>query len=139
MVKVGTWNLENLFRPGPSGPSTDAAYTAKLEALAQAIGQLSPDVLAVQEVGDPDALKDLAALLDGYEHTATAAPDGRGIRVGFLPGRRSTRGGHAHIFGPPSGSGTGTRACARRARSPSSRLRRGPRTGRLNHVTSRPA
>jgi endonuclease/exonuclease/phosphatase family metal-dependent hydrolase len=84
MVKVGTWNLENLFRPGPSGPLTDSAYTAKLEALAETIRQLDPDVLAVQEVGDPDALKDLAALLDGYAHTATATPDGRGIRVGFL-------------------------------------------------------
>jgi endonuclease/exonuclease/phosphatase family metal-dependent hydrolase len=84
MVKIGTWNLENLFRPGPDGPSTDAAYTAKLDALAATIRDLAPDVLAVQEVGDPDALKDLAAKLDGYQHTATAAPDGRGIRVGFL-------------------------------------------------------
>ncbi|MGH3327919.1 MAG: endonuclease/exonuclease/phosphatase family protein [Streptomycetales bacterium] len=54
------------------------------EALAATARQLDPDVLAVQEVGDPDALNDLAALLDGYEHTATASPDGRGIRVGFL-------------------------------------------------------
>lgn len=85
MVKIGTWNLENLFRPGgPAGPSTDAAYTAKLDALAATIRGLAPDVLAVQEVGDPDALKDLAAKLDGYEHVATAAPDGRGIRVGLL-------------------------------------------------------
>jgi hypothetical protein len=36
---------------------------------------LAPDVLAVQEVGDR---------LDGYEHLATATPDGRGIRVGYL-------------------------------------------------------
>jgi endonuclease/exonuclease/phosphatase family metal-dependent hydrolase len=54
-ITVGTWNLENLFCPGgPAGPSTDAAYTAKLEALATTIRQLAPDVLAVQEVGDPD-------------------------------------------------------------------------------------
>src|SRR5215207_4838770 len=32
----------------------------------------------------PDALADLAGRLDGYGHTALAAPDGRGIRVGFL-------------------------------------------------------
>lgn len=85
MVRIGTWNLENLFRPGgPSGPSTPQAYQAKLAALAKAIAALDPDVLAVQEVGDPAALQDLADLVGGYPHVATAAPDGRGIRVGFL-------------------------------------------------------
>ena len=29
MVVIGTWNLENLFRPGDqAGPSDDAAYKA---------------------------------------------------------------------------------------------------------------
>jgi endonuclease/exonuclease/phosphatase family metal-dependent hydrolase len=70
--------------PVPAGPTTDAAYRAKLDALAATIRDLAPHVLAVQEVGDPDALKDLADRLDGYSHLATAAPDGRGIRVGFL-------------------------------------------------------
>jgi hypothetical protein len=61
MVIVGTWNLENLFRPGGDGaPSTDAAYQATLDALAGVINRLAPDVLAVQEVGDPGALADLA-------------------------------------------------------------------------------
>jgi endonuclease/exonuclease/phosphatase family metal-dependent hydrolase len=41
-------------------------------------------VLAVQEVGDPVALDDLAKAVGGYPHTATADPDGRGIRVGLL-------------------------------------------------------
>jgi endonuclease/exonuclease/phosphatase family metal-dependent hydrolase len=86
VARIGTWNLENLFRPGgPAGPTTDAAYTAKLNALAATITGLAPDVLAVQEVGDPAALGDLADTLDGaYPHHATADPDGRGIRVGYL-------------------------------------------------------
>jgi predicted extracellular nuclease len=85
MIRIGTWNLENLFRPGaPAGPTTDSAYLANLNALAGTIRDLDPDVLAVQEVGDPDALQDLADCLDDYDHLATAAPDGRGIRVGFL-------------------------------------------------------
>ncbi|HET6918439.1 MAG TPA: hypothetical protein VFI46_03130, partial [Jiangellaceae bacterium] len=44
-------------------------------------------MLAVQEVGDPDALGDLTARLDGTWHTALADPDGRGIRVGVLSRR----------------------------------------------------
>jgi endonuclease/exonuclease/phosphatase family metal-dependent hydrolase len=84
-VRIGTWNLENLFPPGdPAGPTTQAAYDTKLAALAAIIRNLDPDVLAVQEVGDPSALTDLAKLLDRYDHTATAHPDGRGIRVGYL-------------------------------------------------------
>ena len=87
MVLIGTWNLENFFTPGgPSGPSSDAAYEAKLAGLAATIAALGPDVLAVQEVGDPQALEDLAKKLSGqgYDHLQTADPDGRGIRVGFL-------------------------------------------------------
>ena len=54
---VGTWNLENLFRPGgDAGPTDQQAYAAKLTELARVIGQLAPDVLGVQEVGDPEAL-----------------------------------------------------------------------------------
>jgi predicted extracellular nuclease len=85
MVRIGTWNLENFFRPGgASGPTTQQAFDAKVVALAQTITTLDPDVLAVQEVGDPAALQDLADQLAGYPHVATADPDGRGIRVGFL-------------------------------------------------------
>lgn len=84
MVTVGTWNLENLFRPGADGPSEADEYDAKLDALAQTIVDLDPDVLAVQEVGDPAALDDLVDRLDGQWKTALAGPDGRGIRVGFI-------------------------------------------------------
>ena len=59
VVRVGTWNLENLFRPGgPAGPGTQGAYAAKLAALAAVITAAAPDVLAVQEVGDIEALSD---------------------------------------------------------------------------------
>jgi hypothetical protein len=86
MVRIGTWNLENLFKPGAdSGPTTSQAYQA-LDGLAATITALDPDVLAVQEVGDPDALTDLAEKLAGrgYDHLETADSDRRGIRVGFL-------------------------------------------------------
>ncbi len=48
VLRIGTWNLENLFRPGTDGgPRTNTAYQAKLTALADTIGVLAPDVLAV--------------------------------------------------------------------------------------------
>ena len=86
MLAVATWNLENLFCPGAdAGPSDQGSYDAKLTTLANTIRLLSPDVLAVQEVGDPAALDDLRARLGGAWNAALSAePDGRGIRVGFL-------------------------------------------------------
>ena len=57
---VGTWNLENLFRPGGAfGPHNDADYRTKLAALAATVNAAAPDVLGVQEVGSPEALADL--------------------------------------------------------------------------------
>lgn len=83
---LGTWNLENLYRPGsPYGPKDKSAYEAKLAALASVIGALDPALLGVQEVGDPGALEDLAGLLGvSWRVALSAHPDGRGIRVGFL-------------------------------------------------------
>src|SRR5689334_9002368 len=83
---IGTWNLENLYRPGgPFGPPDKAAYETKLAALATTITELNPTLLGVQEVGEPEALRDLVGLLEGDWHTALSRhPDGRGIRVGFL-------------------------------------------------------
>jgi endonuclease/exonuclease/phosphatase family metal-dependent hydrolase len=99
-VVVATWNLENLFRPGAeSGPSGEVVYAAKLTELARVISELSPDVLAVQEVGDPAALDDLAGRLDGEWRTAVSAiPDGRGIRVGFLSRRALQKVDQVHAF-----------------------------------------
>ena len=85
VVRIGTWNLENLFLPGgESGPRTDAEYQAKLTTLAAVIEAMAPDVLGVQEVGDVAALTDLADRAGGGWHVETATPDDRGIRVGFL-------------------------------------------------------
>ncbi|MFF7857159.1 endonuclease/exonuclease/phosphatase family protein [Streptomyces sp. NPDC007904] len=83
---LGTWNLENLYRPGgPHGPGDQAAYESKLAALAAVITELDPALLGVQEVGDPGALEDLAGILDDDWRIALSAhPDSRGIRVGFL-------------------------------------------------------
>jgi endonuclease/exonuclease/phosphatase family metal-dependent hydrolase len=85
MITIGTWNLENLFRPGGDGAKTREDYDAKIEALRTTITGINPDVLAVQEVGDPEALTDLVDALDGQWHTAVSEhADSRGIRVGFL-------------------------------------------------------
>jgi endonuclease/exonuclease/phosphatase family metal-dependent hydrolase len=85
-VIVATWNLENLFLPGGEyGPRDEAAYEAKLDALASTIQEMAPDVLAVQEVGDPAALDDLVERLDGSWNVALSTQfDERGIRVGFV-------------------------------------------------------
>lgn len=85
MLTIGTWNLENLFRPvDDASLELVTAYQAKLKALAETISDLAPDVLAVQEVGDPEALADLTGRLGGGWHSALADPDGRGIGVGVL-------------------------------------------------------
>jgi endonuclease/exonuclease/phosphatase family metal-dependent hydrolase len=85
MTRFCTWNLENFFRPGdPAGPTDQGAYQAKLASLAAMVTSMAPDVLAVQEVGDPEALADLAAAVGGSWHLQTANPDGRGIRVGVM-------------------------------------------------------
>jgi hypothetical protein len=69
MFKVMTWNVENLFKPGASGPPTEAAYDAKLQGLAATINDEAPDALAVQEIGDPAALGDLVRRLQGAWHS----------------------------------------------------------------------
>ena len=66
MAIIAIWNLENLFRPGGDfGPKTSAVYDAKLDGLVRVVDAIGPDVLAVEEVGDPNALADLVELLDG--------------------------------------------------------------------------
>ena len=89
VFKVMTWNVENLFRPGEAaGPSGASAYDAKLKGLARAINEQAPDALAVQEIGDPAALEDLTALLNGtWQRQVSAHPDVRGIRVAWLSPR----------------------------------------------------
>ena len=83
---LGTWNLENLYRPGGKfGPKDKATYETKLAALAAVVTELNPALLGVQEVGEPEALRDLVGMLGGDWHVALSEhADGRGIRVGFL-------------------------------------------------------
>ncbi len=84
-MRIGTWNLENLFRPGESDSSpTPEVYDAKLTSLAETITDLAPDALAVQEVGSRAALDDLVDRLDGTWQVALADPDQRDIRVGLI-------------------------------------------------------
>lgn len=89
MVTFGamTWNVENLFAPGPGTEEEERdGYGRKLGLLASVIGEAGPDVVALQEVGGEDALRDLGEALGGdYPHRALSAfPDRRGIRVAFL-------------------------------------------------------
>ena len=87
MAVIATWNLENLFRPGADfGPRTTSVYDAKLAGLARIIDAIGPDVLAVEEVGDPDALGDLVARLGGdwRVDTSDVFEANHPIRVGFL-------------------------------------------------------
>ncbi|MEU1591523.1 endonuclease/exonuclease/phosphatase family protein [Streptomyces sp. NPDC005708] len=111
---VGTWNLENLYRPGgPFGPKDKAAYETKLAALAAVITKLDPALLGVQEVGEPEALEDLAGMLDGQWHvTVSQNPDERGIRVGFLsraqPRVLADTNGFPHLLRPVQGDDDGT-------------------------------
>jgi endonuclease/exonuclease/phosphatase family metal-dependent hydrolase len=90
MVLIGTWNLENLFRPGGDfGPKDQAAYDAKLDSLAATIKAAEPDVLGVQEVGDPAALAELATRLGPEWQSVTAQhfEADHPIRVGVLARR----------------------------------------------------
>ena len=85
--KVMTWNLENLFLPGEAGgPDSQELFEEKLSTLAETILELSPDILAVQEVGSEGAfgaLHDEVRVQYPYRQLSNL-PDGRGIRVGFL-------------------------------------------------------
>ena len=87
MTVVGTWNVENLFRPGGEfGPKDLETYEGKLASLARTINHIAPNVLGLQEVGDQDAFGDLVDLLDGDWHTALSKhfSADHAIRVGFL-------------------------------------------------------
>ena len=43
VIRIGTWNLENLFKPpNPFAPKTEEEYQAKLDALASAINAHGP-------------------------------------------------------------------------------------------------
>ncbi len=84
---VMTWNVENLFPAGhPSGPATPELYEQKMRNLSMTILGIAPDILALQEVGDPDTFADLHGRLgDRYPYTMLSShPDVRGIRVALM-------------------------------------------------------
>ena len=74
-MTITTWNVQNLAQ-------SNAVFADKLDFLVGTIEALGSDVVALQEILDPNALQDLANGL-GF-HPFAAAPDGRGIRVAFL-------------------------------------------------------
>lgn len=87
MTVAGAWNMENLFRPGGAfGPHDDGTYQAKIGDLAGTITQAGADVLAVEEIGSPDALNDVVALLGAGWTAVTSGvfEPAHPIRVGFL-------------------------------------------------------
>src|SRR5207342_1669559 len=105
-LKVMTWNVENLFRPGSVfGPKTKAIYTEKIDALAATINEQAPHALALQEVGDPKALDDLVNRLEGTWHQRVSQnEDGRGIRVAWLSPLDITGSDEIVAFPPPLAS-----------------------------------
>jgi endonuclease/exonuclease/phosphatase family metal-dependent hydrolase len=86
VFRVMTWNVENLFQPEtPSGLASEQAYEAKIQGLASTITAQSPDVVSLQEIGDPAPLDDLMDAVGGSWHRRISQhPDQRGIRVAWL-------------------------------------------------------
>lgn len=92
-LKVITWNVENLFLPGPAKPESQQHFKDKLAKLAAVIDQEQPDVLALQEIGPNGALAALQkALSHAMPHSAEGDPEAgsepnRAIRVAILSTR----------------------------------------------------
>jgi endonuclease/exonuclease/phosphatase family metal-dependent hydrolase len=74
-ITLTTWNIQNFAEDTP-------VFQDKLNYLVSILQTLGSDVIALQEILDPNALDNLAARL-GFHHF-TAKPDSRGIRVAFL-------------------------------------------------------
>jgi endonuclease/exonuclease/phosphatase family metal-dependent hydrolase len=100
---VMTWNAESVFRPADGAPQENQdRYQRKLELLASVINQLSPDVVALQEIGGEEPLHDLQQALGAtFPHNAISAfPDRRGIRVAFLSQHAIAERSHIVDFPP---------------------------------------
>jgi len=81
-----TWNVENLFLPGPGADSERRErFDRKLRQLAATIDAAGPALLALQEVGEAEALQALQQRLErSMPFAALAEPDERGIRCAVL-------------------------------------------------------
>jgi len=101
-VILATWNLENLFRPGSRyGPDDERTYRTKVAALGARIADVAPDVVAVQEVGDPAALDDVLKAAGGrWQVMLSEFPDERGIRVGLASRSRLADVAQVRAFPP---------------------------------------
>lgn len=83
MFAVMTWNVENFFAPATADQD---AFTMKVAGLASIISGAAPDLVALQEVGDPESFETLRAAL-GEAWTgqlATHVEPSHPIRVGWL-------------------------------------------------------
>ena len=88
VMRVMTWNVENWFMPGGTAGVTDSGlWNQKLANLAEMITAHRPDVIGLQEIGDPAALAALKIRLGTrYPHVlvATHFDAMHPIRVGVL-------------------------------------------------------
>jgi len=87
-VRVMTWNTENFFDDVDDPKKEDTVVTteqaqAKLDALAAAIQEQSPDILALQEVENVELLGKLGAKLGLPNVALVRSYDFRGINVGL--------------------------------------------------------
>jgi endonuclease/exonuclease/phosphatase family metal-dependent hydrolase len=95
MLTLATYNIKDFF--SPKAPADEAHFGARATYLAERIAEVRPDVLALQEVGEPEALdallQALGALSLGY-HATVGTPDDRGIRCAVLSALPVE---HAHV------------------------------------------
>lgn len=99
MFTVMSWNVENLFVPEAAQRE---AYEAKIAALAAVVQGVAPDLLGVQEIGDPESFEALRVALAGgapagggsggewHGELSTRFEGGHAIRVGWLSPRPLT-------------------------------------------------
>jgi len=115
VLKVMTWNVENLFRPGTEfGPKSQATFDAKLQGLASMINGQAPDAVGLQEIGERDILDDLLPLLQGsgiIESPTVRMSEASAWR-GCLDARSPVR-GESWTFQPPPGRCSKTTVAAR--------------------------
>jgi len=99
-VKIATYNVENLFDLSYSGreyaeyiPNTSwrwnsDTYRQKLKNIAKVIADMEPDIIALQEIESPQALKDLKAQLQReglyLPHYAIASAKESTVKVALL-------------------------------------------------------
>ena len=99
-VKIATYNIENLFdliydgheyeeyRPNTAWHWNQESYRKKLKNISRAITDMSPDIIALQEIESLHALRDLRAQLqrDGlyFPYYSIAAAKGTTVKVALL-------------------------------------------------------